>query len=170
MATSIQTKPSIHEIAREVFLAAKGDEVKARQRWLSLVRHDPALVAEALNYCATLVVSTQISAQRHTSLRAVHVNEDRGTRDNGLAARAESNLMTFPLPQNHKPLGQATKKEVQEALFWHRTQRNTHGMRERWFGLIWQAMKDAALPVKRQLSETDLRNMATRARKEEAAR
>lgn len=172
MATAVQPKTSIHALARRVFQEAKGDETAARQRWLSLVRQDSALLSEALNYVADVVLSGQVSQQRAAIIRTSHANEDRGTRagDRGLAARDQSNLMAFPLPESHKPLGQATRAEVQAALLFHRAHRQTHGTRERWFGLIWQAMKNEHLPVKRQLSEMDLRNLEVRARKEEASR
>lgn len=170
MATA--TKPAtetIHELARRYYAEAKGDESAARQRWIAKVRHEPALVSEALNYCASMVVGSQVSSERATLLRAGHANEDRGVSDGGrgLAARASSNLMAYQLPVTHKPLAEATKGEVQDAYDFHRTNRKTHGIRERWFGLIWQALKDDKQPVRRQLSETDLRNLETRARKEE---
>lgn len=172
MATAVQakTRESIHQLARRVFTEAKGDEDAARQRWLSKVRQDAELLNEALAYLSEIVVCAQVSQQRTTLLRAAHANDDRGTKDSGLAARGQSNLMAFALPRTHKPLAQATKAEVKEASLFYRELRAANGLRERWLGLIFRAMEDDKKTVRQQLSETDLRNMESRARREEESR
>ena len=172
MATAVATKAkrTIHQLMRQFFAEAKGDESKARQRWLGVVQQDPALVTQALAYVADMLISGEVSGKRGKLVRVVTANADRAMSDRGLELRGISNLMSWLLPQSHKPLGKATKAEVHGAYFFHRKLRETHGVRERWFGLIWQALKDELAPVDKQLGEEDLKNLYVRAQKEEEAR
>jgi len=162
------------EKAREAMDRSKGDR-EAAKRLLRKWVDDDAKVRSAL--IAPLIdgaIDQAIRNACHGIRAALITRADRGTvpDDVGLRIRAMHNLeglLSYPLPGPHqnKCLGEAVKAEIAEAANYHAGQRRGHGAKERWFRLIHQALKDSQKPVKRQLSNEDLRNMLTRAEKEE---
>lgn len=160
---------TLHQLAAKCYKESSGDDQRAVRLLVSRIRHNDTTADDALNLAASILIAQQRSNSRVVKLRMVHAGEDRGqaVTDRGLEARGDANLMTYRLPVTGIALGDATREEIQAALLYHRSMRSGHGIRERWFSLVWQAMKDTKLPVKRQLKETDLQNLEKRARKDE---
>lgn len=163
---------TLHQLAAKCYRESSGDDQRAIRLLASRIRHNDTSTDDALNLAASILIGQQRSNSRVVKLRMVHAGEDRGqaVTDRGLEARGEANLanlMAYRLPVTGIALGEATKDEIQSALLYHRGMRSGHGIRERWFSLVWGAMRDVKLPVKRQLKEADLQNMEKRARKDE---
>lgn len=179
MATvATAAKPSIHQLAGQFYKEAKGDELKATQRLIAKIQHDPGLAAEAIRYAVEMAINTQVSANRKERVRVAlsTPNIDRSVADGarGLAYLGESilrGLMGTPLPNSHRPLGEATAEEIQSAYDYYRAQRTSHGVSERWYGRILVAARnEPKKPVKQILKEIDLINLWKQAEKEEASR
>jgi hypothetical protein len=170
LATSVSSPKTLYQVAAELYHAHGGDEEKTRNALRARINHDIALADQALAYVVDMLIANQISHERSDKLRAMAMEPrpDRALTDVGLEARGRFSLMTYKLPETMKLLGEATKAEIYAAYEHHRTSRVSHGLRERWFYSIWEALADVKTPVKRQLKESDLRKLEIRARKAEA--
>jgi len=181
MATQPQAVPSrrdkpeqlsIFQVVSLAYRESDGNEDQVRARLLARVKRDDRLLTEALVVAIDILLGSHLGNQRNSRLRAAS-REDRGLKDSGLAARGTSNLhslMAYPMPRTYQRLGDCTREEVHEAYMFHRSCRVGHGLRERWFLLVYKALKDPKLPVKRQLGEDDLQHLERRAKKDEDER
>jgi len=160
------------EKAREAMDRSKGDREAAKRLMRTWVDGDAkvrsALIDPLIDGAIDQAIRNACAADRN----ALIARRDPGTvpDDVGLRMRARFNLeglYAFQLPGQNKPLGEAVKADIAEAANYHAGQRQGHGVKERWFRMIHQALKDSQKPVKRQLSHEDLSNMFTRAEKEE---
>lgn len=163
--------PDLLAIARRA-LADSADAERAAQRIVRLAEDDVALAELLIERGAQQAVSSALSERRTAIARNV-ANPDRATvsGDRGLAALERTSLkglMAWPLPWVQKPIGDATRAEVQSSLQSIDHERRTHEVNIRFLTLVWQAAKDEKQPIKRQLTPEQLRTFRERAEKASA--
>jgi hypothetical protein len=169
---------SIRERARDLFEKTKGDVEAVRSGLLRWVRDNASVRREIHQRAEQAAVDEavyELLAQvRSQAMRAPL--PDRGAADAGISFAARAvvthavrGVWAFRLPVSGKAIGEATRAEVLEAARYYASMRTGYAERERWLKLIWQAAKDEKMPVRQQLSDADLVNLRSRAKKDAEA-
>jgi hypothetical protein len=159
-ATQLKERVDVYEIAGQALEQARGDAYKATQILEEHARKDVNLANELLfpllhQACYDAVRKVCIRERGYVARQA----------DNVIAATAQDNarrvkshatrLMSFTLPYEAKPLGEATRDEVLRNSEFYQKQARTELQRARWLALVAERLQGRK-KVKNAMTEDDL--------------
>jgi hypothetical protein len=149
----------IKDVAKKALEDADGDVQKGVARMVERVRKNRALFTTLMDPLVESACFREIGMVCRRERRDIWRAPNYGPADEGarVIQLAAGNLLMFPLPGG-KPLGEATKEDVEKAAHFYREQSNDMGHKARWLQIIADRTPPERL-VQHVLSDEELRSL-----------